>query len=172
MIRGLWAYGTDCIVDVRIADHVDAKSNRSRDPVKVLAAHERQKKKKQHLRGVSRARTSALFSVSVASADGLRGSLEKPRSSPRSAKKPRSWSGIYPQHSPRSGRNPLFRGLRPPISASVDPAFRRAECATASRSGRTKQASVSSDNRAPLTAQRLQHSPPAPTSPLCSSSRI
>ena len=45
MIRGLWARSTDCIVDVRVTD-VDAKSNRSKDPHKVLAAHEREKKKK------------------------------------------------------------------------------------------------------------------------------
>jgi hypothetical protein len=32
-------------IDVRITD-VDAKSNRSKDPAKVLAAHERQMKKK------------------------------------------------------------------------------------------------------------------------------
>ncbi len=45
LIRGLWARGTDCIINVRITD-LDAKSNRSRDPMKVLAAHEREKKKK------------------------------------------------------------------------------------------------------------------------------
>jgi hypothetical protein len=38
--------GTDCIIDVRITD-VDAKSsNLSKDPAKVLAAHEHEKKKK------------------------------------------------------------------------------------------------------------------------------
>jgi hypothetical protein len=34
----------DCIIDVRITD-LDAKSNCSRDPMKVLAVHEREKKK-------------------------------------------------------------------------------------------------------------------------------
>jgi hypothetical protein len=42
LIRGLWARGADCIIDVR--DTVtDANSNRSKDPAKVLAAHEREK---------------------------------------------------------------------------------------------------------------------------------
>jgi hypothetical protein len=46
LIRGLWAHDTDCIIDVRIKD-VDAnKSDRSRELAKVLAAHEREKKKK------------------------------------------------------------------------------------------------------------------------------
>jgi hypothetical protein len=43
LVRGLWACGTDCIID-RITD-VDAKSQRSKDPHKVLKAHEREKKK-------------------------------------------------------------------------------------------------------------------------------
>jgi hypothetical protein len=45
LIRGIWARGTDCIIDVPIAD-VDAKSNQSEDWDKVSAAHEREKKKK------------------------------------------------------------------------------------------------------------------------------
>ena len=45
LIRGLWAHSTDCIVDVWVCI-VDAKSNRSKDLHKVLAAHEREKKKK------------------------------------------------------------------------------------------------------------------------------
>jgi hypothetical protein len=38
LIRGLWACGTDCNIDVHITD-VNAKSNRSKAPDKVLAAH-------------------------------------------------------------------------------------------------------------------------------------
>jgi hypothetical protein len=45
LVRGLWARGTDCIIDVHITD-VDAKSQRPQDPHKVLKAHEREKKKK------------------------------------------------------------------------------------------------------------------------------
>jgi hypothetical protein len=59
LIRGLWARDTDCIIDVRIAD-VDAKSNRSEDPAKVSAAHEREKKKK-HLGACLEQATSALI---------------------------------------------------------------------------------------------------------------
>jgi hypothetical protein len=36
----------DCIINVRITTDLDAKSNRSRDPIKVLTAHNREKKKK------------------------------------------------------------------------------------------------------------------------------
>jgi hypothetical protein len=45
LIRGLWARGTDCIIDVRVTG-TDANSNRSKDPAKVLAAHEREEKQK------------------------------------------------------------------------------------------------------------------------------
>ena len=41
LIRGLWSKGTDCILDVRMTD-LDAKSNKSRNPDKVLAAHEQE----------------------------------------------------------------------------------------------------------------------------------
>jgi hypothetical protein len=44
LIRGLWTHGTDCIINVCVTD-VDAKSNRSKDLFKVLAAHEHEKKK-------------------------------------------------------------------------------------------------------------------------------
>jgi hypothetical protein len=45
LIRGLWAHGTNCIIDVRMTD-LDCKSNHSKDPKKVLAVHKREKKKK------------------------------------------------------------------------------------------------------------------------------
>jgi hypothetical protein len=45
LIRGLWESGTDCIIDVRVTD-LDAKSNISKDPAKVLAAHGKEKKRK------------------------------------------------------------------------------------------------------------------------------
>jgi hypothetical protein len=44
-IRGLWNCGTDCIIDVRVTD-TDAKSNLSKDPAKVLKAHEQENKRK------------------------------------------------------------------------------------------------------------------------------
>jgi hypothetical protein len=45
LIRGFWGSGTDCITDVRVTD-TDAKSNLSKDPAKVLEAHEKEKKRK------------------------------------------------------------------------------------------------------------------------------
>jgi hypothetical protein len=39
LIHGLWTKGTDCILDVRMAPDLDVKSNKSRKPSKVLAAH-------------------------------------------------------------------------------------------------------------------------------------
>jgi hypothetical protein len=45
LIRGFWARGTDCIIDVRITD-TDGKSNRSKDPYKVLEAHDEREKKR------------------------------------------------------------------------------------------------------------------------------
>jgi hypothetical protein len=42
LVRGFWECGTDCIIDVRVTD-TDAKSNLSKDPAKVLEAHENEK---------------------------------------------------------------------------------------------------------------------------------
>jgi hypothetical protein len=42
LIPGLWTKGTDCTLDVRMT-YLDAKSNKSRKPDKVLAAHEQEK---------------------------------------------------------------------------------------------------------------------------------
>jgi hypothetical protein len=41
LIQGLWTCGTDCITT-----DIDAKSNRSKDPIKVLATHKGEKKRK------------------------------------------------------------------------------------------------------------------------------
>jgi hypothetical protein len=69
LVRGLWARGTDCIIDVRITD-VDAKSQRSKDPLKVLEAHQREKKKKYLEACLEQRRHISPF---VASTDGLLG---------------------------------------------------------------------------------------------------
>jgi hypothetical protein len=45
LIRGFWESGTDCIIDVRVTD-TDAQSYLSKDPAKVLGAHEKEKKRK------------------------------------------------------------------------------------------------------------------------------
>ncbi len=73
LIRGLWARGTDCIIDVRITD-TDAASNRSKDPLKVLANHEREKKRK-YLQPCLHQRRH--FTPFVVSTDGLIGSEGK-----------------------------------------------------------------------------------------------
>jgi hypothetical protein len=69
LIRGLWERGTDAIIDVRVTD-VDTKSKRSKDPHKVLAAHEREKKKKYIGTCLEQRRHSSPFVVST---DGLLG---------------------------------------------------------------------------------------------------
>jgi hypothetical protein len=43
LLRGFWAQGTNCIVDIRVTD-TDAKSYRHRDPAKVIATQEKEKK--------------------------------------------------------------------------------------------------------------------------------
>jgi hypothetical protein len=43
LLLGFWTCGTDCIVDVRVTN-TDAKSYRHRDPVKVIAMQEKEKK--------------------------------------------------------------------------------------------------------------------------------
>jgi len=73
LIRGLWDRGTDCIIDVRVTD-LDAKSNRSRDPAKVLESHEKEKKKK-YLEPCLKQRRH--FTPFVVSTDGLLGKEAK-----------------------------------------------------------------------------------------------
>ena len=67
LIRGFWQNGTDCIIDVRIAD-TDSKSYRAKAPMKVLEAHEREKKNK-YLEACLEQRRH--FPPFVVSADGL-----------------------------------------------------------------------------------------------------
>jgi hypothetical protein len=69
-IRGLWTRGTDCIIDVRVTD-TDAKSNLSKDPAKVLEAHE---KEKENTRACLEQRH---FHSIVVSTDGLIGKEAK-----------------------------------------------------------------------------------------------
>ena len=72
-MRSLWKNGSDCIIDVRVTD-LDAPSYASRDPAKVLASHEQQKKKK-YLEECLQQRRS--FTPFVISADGLLGTEAK-----------------------------------------------------------------------------------------------
>jgi hypothetical protein len=91
LIRGLWARGTDCIIDVRITD-VDAKYNRSKDPAKVLAAHECEKKKK-YLGACLEQRRH--FSPFVVSTDGLLGKEAKILLKKLSAMLAKKWEKPY-----------------------------------------------------------------------------
>ena len=73
LIRNCWTQGTDCIIDVRVTD-TDAASYRSRPPEKVLAEHERAKKRK-YLEACQAQRRD--FTPFVVSADGLLGKEAK-----------------------------------------------------------------------------------------------
>jgi hypothetical protein len=74
LIRGLWTRGTDCIIDVHSSTDANAKSNWSKDPIKVLATHEREKKKKYLEACLGQCRH---FSPFVVSTDGLLGKEAK-----------------------------------------------------------------------------------------------
>jgi hypothetical protein len=43
-LRGFWAHGTDCIVDVHVTNTDDKSTNRHRDPSKVIQTQEKEKK--------------------------------------------------------------------------------------------------------------------------------
>jgi hypothetical protein len=75
LIRGLWQQGTGAIIDVRITD-LDAKSNISRAPMKVLAAHEREKMRK-YLEPACLEQRRHHFLPFVVSTDGLIGKEEE-----------------------------------------------------------------------------------------------
>jgi hypothetical protein len=74
LIHGLWAHGTDCTIDIHVTD-TDAKSNLSRDPTKVLEAHEWEKKRKYLKDCLEQRRHSTPLMVST---DGLIGREAKP----------------------------------------------------------------------------------------------
>jgi len=69
LLCGLWSSATDCILDVRIAD-TEAKTYQAKDPMKVLASHEKNKKKNYlapcHAQWCH-------FTLFIVSADGLLG---------------------------------------------------------------------------------------------------
>jgi len=69
LIRGLWSRGTDCILDIRVAN-ADAKSYQSKVPPQVLASHESSKKKWYLQPCLAQHRHFTPFVVSV---DGLLG---------------------------------------------------------------------------------------------------
>ena len=69
LIRGLWSTGSESIIDVRVTN-VDCRTQRDKDPEKVLASHERAKKKKYLASCLEQRRSFIPF---VVSADGLLG---------------------------------------------------------------------------------------------------
>ena len=69
LIRGLYNRGMDTIIDVRVTN-LDSKSNRTCDPDKVLARHEKEKKNK-YLEACLKQRRS--FTPFVVSTDGMLG---------------------------------------------------------------------------------------------------
>jgi hypothetical protein len=73
LVRGFWGRGTDCIIDVRVTD-TDAKSNLSKDPAKVLEAHEKEKERKYLKSCLEQCRH---FTPFVVSTDGLIGKEAK-----------------------------------------------------------------------------------------------
>ncbi len=69
LVRGMWARGTDCIIDVQVTN-TDAKLQCHKDPKKILAQHKREKKRK-YLEPCLKQRRH--FTPFVVSTDGLLG---------------------------------------------------------------------------------------------------
>ena len=69
LIRGIWARGTDAIVDVKVMN-LDSKTHRTTDPLATLARGEASKKKK-HLQACMKQRRH--FTPFIVSIDGLVG---------------------------------------------------------------------------------------------------
>jgi hypothetical protein len=67
LLCGFWACGTDCSVDIRVTD-TDAKLYRHRDPAKVIATQEKEKKRK-YLKPCPKQQRH--FTPFVCSTDGL-----------------------------------------------------------------------------------------------------
>jgi hypothetical protein len=70
LIRGFWARGTDCILDVRVTG-TDTKTYCKRDPAKVLESQEKEKKRKYLEACLKRRRRH--FTPFVCSVDGMLG---------------------------------------------------------------------------------------------------
>jgi hypothetical protein len=91
LIRGFWARGTDCILDVRVTG-TDAKTYCKRDPAKVLESQEKEKKRKYLEACLKRRRRH--FTPFVCSVDGMLGREAKTFAKQLAAKlanKPEKW---------------------------------------------------------------------------------
>jgi hypothetical protein len=93
LLRGFWARGTDCIVDVRVTD-TDAKSYCKRPPDKVLESGEKLKKKK-YLEACLEQRRH--FTPFVCSVDGLLGREAQTFAKRLAAKLAKKWQRSYSQ---------------------------------------------------------------------------
>jgi hypothetical protein len=93
LLRGFWARGTDCIVDVRVTN-TDAKSYRHRDPSKVIATQEKEKKRK-YLEPCLEQRRH--FTPFVCSTDGLLGREAQTFAKRLAAKLASKWQKTYSQ---------------------------------------------------------------------------
>jgi hypothetical protein len=91
LIRGFWARGTDCILDVRVTD-TDAKSYCKRPPAKVLGTQEKEKKRKYLENCLQQRRHFTPFVVSV---DGLLGKEATTFSKRLAAKLASKWQRTY-----------------------------------------------------------------------------
>ncbi len=91
LIRGLWARGTNCIIDVRVTD-VDTVLNRSKDPHKVLNTHEQEKKKKYLEACLKQCQH---FTPFVVSTDGLLGKEAKTLLKKLSSALAEKWEKLY-----------------------------------------------------------------------------
>jgi hypothetical protein len=91
LLRGFWIPQTDLVIDVRVTD-TDAKSNRSKDPKKVLEQHEKEKKKKYLQACLAQRRH---FTPFVVSTDGLIGKEAKTLLKKLSSKLAVKWGEPY-----------------------------------------------------------------------------
>jgi hypothetical protein len=93
LIRGFWARGTECIVDVRVTD-TDAPSYRTRLPASVLKSQEKEKKRK-YLEACLEERRH--FTPFVVSTDGMMGREASTFAKRLSAKLAEKWQKPYSQ---------------------------------------------------------------------------
>jgi hypothetical protein len=96
LIRGFWARGTDCILDVRVffVTDTDAKSYCKRAPAKVLESQEKEKKRK-YLESCLEYRRH--FTPFVCSVDGMLGREAKTFAKRLAAKLANKWEKSYSQ---------------------------------------------------------------------------
>jgi hypothetical protein len=91
LLRGFWARGTNCIVDVQVTD-TDAKSYRHQDPNKVIQTQEKEKKQK-YLE--ARLEQRCHFTPFVCSTNGMLGQKAKTFAKRLSTKLASKWQRPY-----------------------------------------------------------------------------